>query len=75
MYANSAVSAKQLLNSNLISFNEPSLNIAIATSNHNDQFHVDGIVHAKAFVGDDPTLQILITFDGSSSISEFIINC
>ena len=52
VYANSAVSAKQLLNSNLISFNEPSLNIAIATSNHNDRLHVDGIVHAKAFVGD-----------------------
>ena len=41
-----------MLNTDLVSFNEPSLNVAIATTNHQSRLHVDGVLYATAFRGD-----------------------
>ena len=56
---NTSVKANKFLNEDLISVNEPSLNVSIATTNLVDSLHVDGNINATAFIGDASLLENL----------------
>ena len=57
--SNTSLKANLFLNEDLISLSEPSLNVAISTTNHVDTLHIDGNINASAFVGDASMLENL----------------
>ncbi len=54
--SDTATATRSFLNENLIKFEEPSLNVSIATTNIKSRLHVGGTLKATSFIGDASNL-------------------
>lgn len=54
--SDTTTSTRSFLNENLIKFEEPSLNVSIATTNIKSRLHVGGTLKATSFIGDASNL-------------------